>query len=99
MSLSSQVAPETQATDEITMFMGGIDRPEYEARNVLKKARDYAMVKLSDADNPDSRQLLWMIADYAVTYVYAPTANLETLLKAGELCRKLALAADLTEQL
>lgn len=86
------------ALDDIRIYLGDIFDAEYEARSALRTARNAASWRVTSAESPHARQLLWMCTEAATQWVYAP-ADLEWLHDVAKYCRSLLAMANQAENL
>jgi hypothetical protein len=90
--------PDASALDDIRIYLGSIPDDEYAARSALRTARNASSWRVTSAESPHARQLLWMCSEAATQWVYAP-ADVDWLASVAKYCRSLLAMANQAENL
>lgn len=85
-------------SDELWTYLGDIPQAEYQARAKLRDCRNFVAWRVTNAKSATARQLLWLAAEWAFDFVFAP-ASTDFLEDVAKLCQRLLAAAEHAEKL
>jgi len=87
-----------EADDPILTLMPGVTPDEYRQRRLIQSVRNIMTAKIPTLQPSCALQLAWVAIDTASQWLFAP-ADLETITKVAEQCRRLLVVSETAEEL